>query len=86
VQVIRKGDPIPFDLKDFNTIEIDSTSVYSLLPKLETYRSQIANQARRVLNDPAAVDNPIITFCPGLKMQIPPLNGVSTPAPLQDNE
>jgi hypothetical protein len=79
VQIIRKGDSIPFDLKDFNTIEIDSTSVYSLLPKLETYRSQIANQARRVLNDPAAVDNPIITFCPGLRMQIPPMKTAPIP-------
>jgi hypothetical protein len=83
VQIIRKGDAIPFDLKDFNTIEIDSSSVYTLLPKLETYRSQIANQARRVLGDPGAVDNPIMTFCPGLRMQIPPLQAkgtVPTPA------
>ncbi len=71
VQVIRAVDPIPFDLEQFRTIRIDTATIYTLVPQLETYKSEIANQVRRVLGDPDAVDNPLSTFFPGLAVSIP---------------
>lgn len=67
VQVIRSSDKIPFDLNQVRTIRIDTSDIYSLVPKIELYRSEIANQVRRALEDPDSVDNPISTFYPGLK-------------------
>lgn len=64
VQIIRESDRIPFDLDQLRTIRIDTSSIYSLVPRLETYRSQIANQVRRALADDADVDNPLTIFYP----------------------
>lgn len=71
VQVIRTADEIPFDLEQFRTIRVDTSNVYLLYPKIETYRAEIANQIRTVLQDPEQVDNPITAFCPGLKVSLP---------------
>lgn len=68
VQIIRKADKIPFDLNQVRTISIDTTDIYSLVPKINIYKSEIANQARRVLEDPDAVDNPITTYYPSFKL------------------
>ncbi|MGE9311635.1 hypothetical protein ACLOAU_08315 [Niabella sp. CJ426] len=70
VQIIRKADRIPFDLNQTRTITIDTTDIYSLVPKIETYRSEIANQVRQVLSDPDAVDNPIVTVFPKLSTKL----------------
>ncbi|MHB8755303.1 MAG: hypothetical protein ACYC92_10170 [Candidatus Acidiferrales bacterium] len=72
VQVIRASDRIPFDLDQFRTVKIDTGSIYTLVPSLETYKAEIANQVRRALSDPDAVDNPVSLFCPGLRVQLPP--------------
>jgi hypothetical protein len=72
VQIIRASDPIPFDLNQVRTIQIDTTSIYSLVPQLATYKSEIANQVRRALNDPEATDNPLTIFYPKFKtLQLP---------------
>ena len=71
VQVIRAFDRIPFDINQFRTIEVDTSSIYTLVPQLEIYRSQIANQARRAMNDQEGVDNPLTVFCPGLVITLP---------------
>jgi hypothetical protein len=69
VQIIRKADGIPFDLHQTRTIIIDTTDIYCLVPKIETYRSEIANQVRQALNDPDAVDNPVTNVFPKLQMK-----------------
>lgn len=68
VQVIRSSDRIPFDLNQVRTIRIDTSDIYALVPKIDTYRSEIASQVRRALDDPDSVDNPITTYYPGLRM------------------
>lgn len=47
VQLIRKGDKIPFDINNSRTIEIDTTDIYTLVPKLDSYRSEISSQVRQ---------------------------------------
>jgi hypothetical protein len=64
VQLIRAVDRIPFDLDQFRTIVIDTTDIYSLVPQIETYRSEIANQVRRALEGTGDVENPLTVFFP----------------------
>jgi hypothetical protein len=67
VQIIRAADRIPFDLSQSRTVRIDTTDIYSLVPRLEVYKSEIASQVRRALDDPDSVDNPISVFYPSFK-------------------
>jgi len=64
VHVVRKGEKIPFDLKDYRTVEIAMDCKYDLVAKLDTYRAEIANKARKALEDDISRDNPILAFCP----------------------
>src|SRR5437867_3895594 len=64
VQLIRKADDLPFDLNQVRTVVIDTTDIYSLVPKLEVYRSELQTQARSALEDPGGVSNPITVFYP----------------------
>ncbi len=68
VHLIRKGDAIPFDLKDFRTITIDTDDKYDLVAKLETYRAEIANHVRQAAAEGAESNNPIRTFAKNLKV------------------
>jgi hypothetical protein len=70
VQLIRAAERIPFDIDQFRTVKIDTSSIYTLVPQIVTYRAEIANQIRRVLADPDAVDNPISVFFPSLRVSI----------------
>ena len=67
VQIIRKYDKIPFDLDQFRTIQVDTTSIFTMVPNLQTYKAEIATQVRMALKDPDSVDNPISTYYPNLK-------------------
>lgn len=64
VQLIRKADRLPFDVNQTRTLTFDTTDIYTLVPKLQTYRSEIANQARKALEDPESVGNPVSVFYP----------------------
>lgn len=70
VQVTRSQDVIPFDVNPSRTIHIDCTGIYTLVPQLETYKSQIAAQVRSALDDPTSADNPISIFWPTMKIQL----------------
>lgn len=70
VQLVRAADRIPFDVNQMRTIHIDTTDIYTLLPRVETYKAEIASQVRRALDDPDAVDNPISVYYPGLKVHL----------------
>jgi hypothetical protein len=68
VQIIRKIDKIPFDLDQFRTIQIDTTSIFTMVPNLQTYKAEITTQVRTALKDPDSVDNPISTYYPKLRV------------------
>jgi hypothetical protein len=71
VQICRKQDTLPFDVNQMRTIVIDTTDIYTLVPKLETHRSEIASQVRTALNDTDAPTNPISVFFPGFSVVLP---------------
>ena len=64
VQLIRKADRLPFDVNQSRTLVFDTSDIYTLVPKLQTYRAEIANQARKALEDPESVGNPVSVFFP----------------------
>jgi hypothetical protein len=70
IQIVRKGDKIPFDIGNFRTIILDCSDIYTLVPKLETYKSEIASQVRSVLEDPNAVENPVTSVYPNLVLNL----------------
>jgi len=70
VHLIRQGDAIPFDLKDFRTILIDTADKYELVAKLETYRAEIANHVRQAVAEGSDTSNPVRTFGKELKVTI----------------
>jgi len=70
VQIARKADHLPFDVNQVRTVTIDNTDIYSLIPKLETYQSEIATQVRAAL-DGQPGSNPISVFFPGIAVSIP---------------
>ncbi len=67
VQIIRKADNIPFDINQMRTIIIDTTDIYTLVPRIQTYQAEISSQIRRALEDSDAVETPISTYFPSLK-------------------
>ncbi len=68
VQIIRKADKIPFDLDQFRTIQLDTTDIFTMVPNLQTYKAEIATQARMALKDPDSTDNPVSTYYPNLRV------------------
>jgi hypothetical protein len=70
VHLIRAGDSIPFDLKDFRTITIDTLDKYELVAKLDTYRAEIANHVRQAVAEGAESSNPVRTFGKGFKVVV----------------
>lgn len=68
VQIIRKSDPIPFDINQMRTIVIDTTDIFTLVPKIATYQTEISSQIRRALDNADAVETPISTYFPGLRV------------------
>jgi hypothetical protein len=68
VQIIRKIDKIPFDLDQFRTIQVDTTSIFTMVPNLQTYKAEITTQVRAALKDPDSVDNPVSTYYPKLRV------------------
>jgi hypothetical protein len=70
VQIIRKSDRIPFDVSQSRTITIDTTDIYTLVPKIETHKAEIASQVRQALMNVEAIDNPLTNVFPKLKLNI----------------
>lgn len=72
VHIIRHEDKLPADVNQFRTIRIDNRDIYSLLPKLESYRAELAMHVRKALENPDSIENPISTFVPELRVVLPP--------------
>lgn len=70
VQLIRASDRVPFDVNQMRTIQIDTTDIYSLVPRIDSYRAEVANQVRRALEADHIVDTPISTYFPNMTVTI----------------
>lgn len=70
VQLIRTSDRIPFDVNQMRTIQIDTTDIYSLVPRIDSYRAEVSNQVRRALEPDHIVDTPISIYFPNMTVTL----------------
>jgi hypothetical protein len=68
VQIARKRDRLPFDVGQVRTVMIDDSDIYALIPNIESYRSEIATQAKGALDGQSS--NPISIFFPGTQFEM----------------
>jgi hypothetical protein len=72
VQIIRKGDRIPFDVSQGRTIKIDMTDVYSIIESVESAKKELKQHIKHALSgEYKGEDNPINTYLPGIHVSIP---------------
>jgi hypothetical protein len=70
IQIGRKADHLPFDVNQIRTVSIDTTDIYTLIPKLAVYKAEIATLVRGSLEGQTS-SNPISVFFPGITVEIP---------------
>lgn len=70
VQIIRASEKVPFDMNQMRTIPIDTSDIYALVPKIDSYRAEIANQVRRALDPDGVIDTPISTYFPSMRVTL----------------
>lgn len=70
IQIIRKGDRIPFDVSQGRTIVVDTSDVYTVMDRFESARRELSEHIKHALNGKpdAADDNPVNVYLPGLKV------------------
>lgn len=72
VQIIRKGDKIPFDVSQGRTIKIDMTDVYSVLESVESAKKELKQHLKHALSaEYKGEDNPVNTYLPGVEIKFP---------------
>ncbi len=72
VQIIRKGDRIPFDVSQGRTIKIDMTDVYSVMDSVESAKKELRQQLKYALSaDYKGEDNPVNTYLPSVEVKVP---------------
>jgi len=72
VQIIRKGDRIPFDVAQGRTIKVDLTDVYTVMESVESARKELLQHLKHALSsDYKGEDNPVNTYLPGVVITIP---------------
>ena len=71
VQITRKADRLPFDISQMRTVVIDTSDIYSLVLRLETFRSDSATQVRAALSEDEATMTPLSVFFPGFSVMLP---------------
>jgi hypothetical protein len=64
VQIRRKGEVLPFDVGQVNTITIDDSDLYNFVPQMQTFKAEVANLARTAIENPEQISNPITAFYP----------------------
>jgi len=72
VQIIRKGDKIPFDVSQGRTIVIDMTDVYTVIESVESAKKELRQHLKHALSSEyKGEDNPVNTYLPGATVNIP---------------
>lgn len=74
IQIIRKGDKIPFDVSQGRTIVVDMTDIYTIMDRIESAQKELVEHIRNYLapSDKArAEDNPVSIYLPNLQVRLP---------------
>jgi hypothetical protein len=74
IQLIRKGDKIPFDVSQGRTITVDMSDIYTIMDRMESARKELIEHIKNYL-DPSeksrSDDNPVSVYLPGLQVRLP---------------
>ncbi len=73
VQLIRKGDKIPFDVAQGRTITIDTTDIYSIADRLASAQRELSQHLKHIMssgNTEPGEDNPVHLYLPKLKISL----------------
>nr|WP_296015189.1 hypothetical protein [uncultured Acidovorax sp.] len=74
IQVIRKGDKIPFDVSQGRTIVVDMSDIYTIMDRMDSARKELIEHIKNYL-DPSdkgrAEDNPVAAYLPHVQIKIP---------------
>jgi hypothetical protein len=74
IQIIRKGDKIPFDVSQGRTIVIDTSDIYTIMDRFESARRELTEHVKHFQSSSDSdgrEDNPINIYLPGLKVILP---------------
>jgi hypothetical protein len=72
IQIIRKGDKIPFDVSQGRTISVDTSDVYTIMDKFDSAKKELVEHVKSFLAPDAPLgDNPVAAYLPGLRITIP---------------
>ena len=71
IQIIRKGDTIPFDVAQGRTIIIDTGDPYTIMDRFEVARKELREHVNSILKgvEPTQ-ENPITYFLPDLRIDL----------------
>lgn len=78
IQIIRKGDKIPFDVAQGRTIVIDVSDIYTLMDRMESAKNELIEHIKNYLSpsdNNRGEDNPISIYLPGLQVKLPKIGG-----------
>lgn len=73
VQLIRKGDKIPFDVAQGRTITIDTTDIYSIADRLSSAQRELSQHLKHIMSSDRSEpgeDNPVHLYLPKLTVKI----------------
>ncbi len=74
IQVIQKGDKIPFDVAQGRTITVDLSDRYTLIDRIESAKRELAGHVKNALagkEDGQESGNPVAIYLPELKVMLP---------------
>jgi hypothetical protein len=74
IQLIRKGDKIPFDVSQGRTIVVDMGDIYTIMDRMDSARRELIEHIKnyREPSDKIRVDdNPVAAYLPDIEIKIP---------------
>lgn len=71
IQIIRKGDKIPFDVQQARTIIIDTSDPYTIMDRVASARAELAEHIKSLLGGNAkSEESPITMYLPRLTIKL----------------
>jgi hypothetical protein len=74
IEIIRKGDRIPFDVSQGRTIVVDTSETYTIMDRIDSAKRELSEHVKNALaatDGKPADDNPIAIYLPTLKVTLP---------------
>lgn len=71
IQIIRKGDKIPFDVQQSRTIIIDTSDPYTIMDRFASARAELSEHVKTILEEKGKhEDSPITMYLPNLTVKV----------------